>query len=197
MAFRDKECLRPTCHCSAQALLGAVASLVARFDGAFGAGWPTWAPGPRRGLRLPRSCRSPGNWRTGVSPHRTLACGDVGGRATDCAGSSVAAEWPDSEGGDGAPIPVRRLRLNLRNWVAVGQKPLAHGRTVEGARRPFVSQTTTIVLIQPLLKPMPRFLNWALALAKAAFASQPRKRKMFVVLTKIFMGGAADFARSR
>ena len=37
----------------------------------------------------------------------------------DCAGSSVAAEWPDPDGGDGAPIPVRRLRLNLRNWVAV------------------------------------------------------------------------------
>ena len=37
----------------------------------------------------------------------------------DCAGSSVAAEWPDPEGDDGAPIPVRRLRLNLRNWVAV------------------------------------------------------------------------------
>ena len=26
---------------------------------------------------------------------------------------------------------------------------------------------------------------------------QPTKRKMFVVLTKLFMGGAADFARSR
>ena len=37
----------------------------------------------------------------------------------DCAGSSVAAEWSDPEGGDGAPIPARRLRLNLRNWVAV------------------------------------------------------------------------------
>ena len=75
--------------------------------------------GPRRGLRLPRSRRSPGDWRTGVSPHHTMACGDVGGRVTDCAGSSVAAEWPDPEGGDGAPIPVRRLRLDLRNWVAV------------------------------------------------------------------------------
>jgi hypothetical protein len=68
---------------------------------------------------LPRSRRSPGDWRTGVSPHHTMACGDVGGRVTDCEGSSVAVEWPDPEGGDGAPIPVRRLRLNLRNWVAV------------------------------------------------------------------------------
>ena len=75
--------------------------------------------GPRRGLRLPRSRRSSGDWRTGVSPHHTMACGDVGGRVTDCAGSSVAVEWPDPEGDDGAPIPVRRLRLNLRNWVAV------------------------------------------------------------------------------
>ena len=48
-----------------------------------------------------------------------MACGDVGGRVTDCAGSSVAVEWSDPEGDDEAPIPVRRLRLNLRNWVAV------------------------------------------------------------------------------
>ena len=50
-----------------------------------------------------------------------MACGDVGGRVTDCAGSSVAAEWsdPELEGGDGAPILARRLRFNLRNWVAV------------------------------------------------------------------------------
>ena len=75
--------------------------------------------GPRRGLRLPRSRRSSGDWRTGVSPHHTMACGDVGGRVTDCAGSSVAVEWSDPEGDDGAPIPARRLRLNLRNWVAV------------------------------------------------------------------------------
>ena len=75
--------------------------------------------GPRRGLRLPRWRRSPGDWRTGVSPHHTMVCGDVGGRVTDCAGSSVAVEWPDPEGGDGALILARRLRLNLRNWVAV------------------------------------------------------------------------------
>ena len=75
--------------------------------------------GPRCGSRLRRSRRSPGDERTGVSPHHTMACGDVGGRVTDCAGSSVAVEWSDPEGGDDAPIPVRRLRLNLRNWVAV------------------------------------------------------------------------------
>ena len=74
---------------------------------------------PRRGLCLPRSRRSPGDWRTGVSPHYTMACGDVGGGITDCAGSSVPAEWSDPEGDDGAPIPVRRLRLRPRNWVAV------------------------------------------------------------------------------
>ena len=98
---------------------GPVASPVARFCGVFGADWPTWAMGPRRGLRLPRSRRSPGDWRTGVSPHHKTACGDVGGRVTDFAGSSAAAEWLDPEGGNGAPIPVRRLRLNLRNRVAV------------------------------------------------------------------------------
>ena len=51
---------------------------MARFDGVFGADWPTC--GPRRGLRLPRSRQSPGDWRSGVSPHHTMACGDVGGR---------------------------------------------------------------------------------------------------------------------
>ena len=46
---------------------------------------------------MPRSRRSPGDWRTGVSPHHTMACGDVGGRVTDCECSSLAAEWPDPE----------------------------------------------------------------------------------------------------
>ena len=32
---------------------------------------------------------------TGVSPHHTMACTDVGGRVTDGAVSSVAAEWSD------------------------------------------------------------------------------------------------------
>ena len=74
----------------------------------------------RRGARLCRSHRSSSDRRTtGVSSHHTMTCTDVGGRVTDCAGSSVAVEWSDPEGDDGAPIPARRLRLNLRNWVAV------------------------------------------------------------------------------
>ena len=32
---------------------------------------------------------------TGVSPHRTITFTDVGGRVTDGAGSSIAAEWSD------------------------------------------------------------------------------------------------------
>ena len=88
--------------------------------GLTGRHWPHM--GPRRGLRLPRSRRSPGDWRTGVSPHHTMArwhaaTSDVGGRVADYAGCSIAAEWPDPEGDDGAPIPDRRLRLNQRNWV--------------------------------------------------------------------------------
>ena len=47
-----------------------------------------------------------------------MACGDVGGGVTDGAGSSVAAEWPDPEGGWLFEIPVGRLCLRLRNWVA-------------------------------------------------------------------------------
>ena len=45
-------------------------------------------------VRLCRSHRSPSHRRTtGVSPHRTMTCTDVGGRFADGAGSSVAAEW--------------------------------------------------------------------------------------------------------
>ena len=62
-----------------------------------------------------------------------MACGDVGGRATDCAGSSVAVEWSDPAGDDGAPIPARRLRLNLRNWVAVATARMA--KRVQSGRR--------------------------------------------------------------
>ena len=46
--------------------------------------------------RLCRSHRSPSDRRTtGVSPHHTMTCTDVGGRVADGAGSSVAAEWSD------------------------------------------------------------------------------------------------------
>ena len=46
--------------------------------------------------RLCRSHRSPSHRRTtGVSPHHTMTCTDVGGRVTDGAGSSVAVEWSD------------------------------------------------------------------------------------------------------
>ena len=49
--------------------------------------------------RLARLCRShrPASDRrtTGVSPHQTMTCNDVGGRVADGAGSSVAAEWTD------------------------------------------------------------------------------------------------------
>ena len=48
-----------------------------------------------------------------MSPHRKMACGDVGGRVTDCTGSSVAAEWLDPEGDDGAPIPVSQQAAAL------------------------------------------------------------------------------------
>ena len=50
--------------------------------------------------RFARLCRrshrsSSDRRRTGVSPHHTMACTDVGGRVTDGAGSSVAVEWSD------------------------------------------------------------------------------------------------------
>ena len=53
----------------------------------------------RRGSRACVACRShrsPSDRRTtGVSPHHTMTCTDVGGRVTDGAGSSVAVEWSD------------------------------------------------------------------------------------------------------
>ena len=65
------------------------------FDAAFGAGWPTCTPGAARAL-VGRLHRSPSDRRTtGVSPHHTMTCTDVGGRVTDGAGSSVAGEWSD------------------------------------------------------------------------------------------------------
>ena len=54
------------------------------------------APDMKKNRRLTRFCRShrsPSGRRTkGASPHHTMTCTDVGGRATDCAGSSVAVD---------------------------------------------------------------------------------------------------------
>ena len=95
VAFRDKQCSRPTCHRAAQALLGLVVGLVARF---WLSRWGWLADmGPKCGSRFCRSRRSPGDWRTGVSTHHTMASSDVGGRVTDGACSSLAVEWPDPE----------------------------------------------------------------------------------------------------
>ena len=46
--------------------------------------------GPRCGSRLCRLRRSPGDWRAGVSPHRTMARSDVGGGVTEGADSPAA-----------------------------------------------------------------------------------------------------------
>ena len=100
-----------------QTLLRPAKGLVARFCWCL-RGWLADVD-PTCGSRVRRSRRSPGGWITGASPHHTMACSDVGEKVTDGAGSSVAVEWPDPEGGDGAPIPVGRLRWHLRNQVAV------------------------------------------------------------------------------
>ena len=61
-----------------------------------------------------------------------MACGNAGWRVTDCAGSSVAVEWSDPEGDDGAPIPARRLRLNYETgWLS----PLQMAKRVQSGRR--------------------------------------------------------------
>ena len=66
--------------------------------------------------RLCRSHRSSSDRRTtGVSPHHTMTCTDVGGRVTDGAGSSVAAEWSDR---------ARTVALQpLSGWCGCVYKP--------------------------------------------------------------------------
>ena len=66
--------------------------------------------------RLCRSHRSSSDRRTtGVSPHHTMTCTDVGGRVTDGSGSSVAAEWPDR---------ARTVTLQpLSGWCGCVYKP--------------------------------------------------------------------------
>ena len=66
--------------------------------------------------RLCRSQRSPSHRRTtGVSPHHTMPCTDVGGRVTDGAGSFVAVEWSDR---------ARTVTLRpLPRWCGCAYKP--------------------------------------------------------------------------
>ena len=69
--------------------------------------------------RLARLCcshRSSSDRKTtGVSPHHTMTCTDVGGRVTDGAGSSVAAEWLDR---------ARTVTLRpLPGWCGCVHKP--------------------------------------------------------------------------
>ena len=88
--------------------------------------------GPRRGLRLPRSRRSSGDWRTGVSPHYTMACGDVRGRVTDGAGSSVAVEWPDPE----RPVAIRSQSGGCACALETGWlSPLQMAKRAQSGRR--------------------------------------------------------------
>ena len=77
--------------------------------------------GPMRGLRLcacvaradrrvtgEQVCLRTIRWHTATSEKRPRT-----------ARAPLVVEWPDPEGGDGAPIPVGRLRWHLQNWVAV------------------------------------------------------------------------------
>ena len=73
----------------------------------------------RCGLRLCCSHRSSGDWRAGVSPHHTMAGGDVGGRVTDGADSPAAAGWSDRARAVALkPLPGW-FRLRLQTWVAL------------------------------------------------------------------------------
>ena len=62
------------------------------FDAVSEAGWPTCTSGAARAC-VARIDRRVTYRRSGVSPHHTMACGDVGGRETDEACSSVAVGW--------------------------------------------------------------------------------------------------------
>ena len=101
------------------ALLGPDAGPVARFWwGLRGwAGWPMWTSGAARACGSPR--RSSGDWRTGASPHRTLACDDFRGRATDGADVPEAAGRSDRARAMSLPTAPGWLRLRLKTWVAL------------------------------------------------------------------------------
>ena len=69
--------------------------------------------------RLARLCRShrlsSDRRTTGLSPHHTMTCTDVGGRVTDGAGSSVVVEWSDR---------ARTVALQpLSGWCGCVYKP--------------------------------------------------------------------------
>ena len=75
--------------------------------------------GPRRGLRLPRSRRSSGDWRT-----RCVSALHDGMRrrpreSHGWRGLLRSGRVTGSREASGYPIPVRRLRLRPRYWVAV------------------------------------------------------------------------------
>ena len=63
-----------------QALLRVVAGLLVRFWPSLW-GWLAHVDPSRCGSRMCRSCRSSICWRMGASQHRTMACGDAGGRS--------------------------------------------------------------------------------------------------------------------
>ena len=98
--------------------------------------------GPRCGSRLCRSRRSSGDWRTGVSPHHTMACSDVGGRVTDGADSPAAAGSSDCAKATALQLLPGWRRLRLQTWMALatanGQALWVGGRREEakgGTRR--------------------------------------------------------------
>ena len=89
------------------------------------------------------SHRSPGDMRMGASPHRTLACDDVRGRATDGVDLPVAARWSD---------PARAIALQplpgwfrslLQTWVALATANLAR-RVSERATRGSERRNTAV-----------------------------------------------------
>ena len=75
--------------------------------------------GIRRRLRLCCRRRSLGDWRTGVSPHHTMAGGDVGGIVTDGADSPAAAGWSDHARTVALKSQPGWFRLRLQTWVAL------------------------------------------------------------------------------
>ena len=77
--------------------------------------------------RLCRSHRSPSDRRiTGLSPHQTMTCTDVGGRVTDGAGSSVAV------GLDPPPCAPTNGRPGFPFWFSGCWRALAKGTAWAG-----------------------------------------------------------------
>ena len=86
----------------------------------------------------------------------------------------------------------------LRRETSVVSRPALHGGAVDGGILAISGDETRLFALEQtgVLAALP-VLTGACQFGHGAGGLQPRRGIFFVVLTKLFMGEAADFARSR